>query len=150
MIGQAIVDLPPRCVDYPALDALVMRHLPGELAPLYRQAARHRLLASLGAYLRLFDLRRRWMPLGVELFPDRRRRIDVVWHDRRGRVLFDEIKTGRRVRSLGRPGLLAQVGDQLADGQSAFGARFVGVRVVYLTYPFAEEWVTPTSLTRTL
>jgi hypothetical protein len=69
-----------------------------------------------------------------------RGRVDLLWQDRDGRLLLDELKTGR-------PELLAttsnqeQVARYLRDGTHIFGDALVGIRLVCTSNPRRSQFL---------
>lgn len=132
----ATLDRSPRHRD---IDAVVMRLLPSDLAPVYRQTVLIRVATAVARYFALFDRRPAWEPLGVELHVADVR-LDVVW--RRGQAIeADELKSGLSAATSRRPLALAQARAELGAGREVFGAAFSGVRMVVLVDPAASLFV---------
>ncbi len=103
-------------------------------AVVYRQAAKQTLATTLAIYFRYFAYPTSWRLVGCEL-PAGRCRFDLVFERPDGKLVADELKTGRVEHAAARDALEAQLRRELTGGQQRWGDRFAGVRVILLGAP---------------
>src|SRR5262249_41108778 len=112
-------------------------------AAVHRQAARQWLMSTASLYLRLFALPSDWDLLGAEVRGPSCV-FDLVWRNAStGRVLADELKTGKAADLVGGEQLHAQLDRQRQDGATLFGERFDGIRLLILAAPRRSFFVAP-------
>lgn len=99
----------------------------------YRQAARQRLLTATSVYLRYFVPGPEWRFVGSEVAVPGAR-LDLVFEAVDGRVMADEIKTGR-LSATEQAGFEEQIQRQLRGGGELYGTDFAGVRGLLLWAP---------------
>jgi hypothetical protein len=130
-------------VDFERITSVVRAHAATQLPGVHRQAARQWLMSTACLYFRLFGLPAEWNLLGTELRGPSCV-FDLVWrNESTGRVLVDELKTGKAADLIGGEQLDTQLDRQRADGVALYGERFEGIRLLILAAPRRSFLVAP-------
>jgi hypothetical protein len=103
------------------------------------RAHRQRIAAAIYTYLTWLIPPAPWLLSTTEL-PIGVNRVDLAWADPAGRILIDEVKTGRLGIGLTATGL--QITEYLKAGSHQFGDAFLGIRVVSTGDP-TRSWLQP-------
>lgn len=119
----------PQPIELFAARRVIDAYLPQNLAPVYRQSLRQRVVSSVLIYETEFR-RPDWRFAGAESILEDSA-LDLVWVTPGGRVFADEVKVGLAA-SQRLDQLTAQCRAQFAAGVSVFGRRFAGVRAVLI------------------
>lgn len=140
-IHQAVATLLERDVRQPtALQVMELARdivCTEELAPSRRQSAIQRLATSTASYFRLFAPTEEWSFIGAEV-AGRNCRFDFAFKSNSGRVIVDELKTGRFVDKVQRQLADAQIETAVKAGVIKWSDGFDGVRVLFLSAPRAS------------
>jgi hypothetical protein len=128
---------------------LVGRHRLLQTVIQYRQAAKQKLVGAVAVYFRLFALDEEWHFVGAEV-PVRGSRVDLVFEGKDDRVLVDELKTGRIQTVEEKRAAEEQLRRHVAAGAAEYGARFAGVRQLWLGAPARSMWAKPDGSSETL
>jgi hypothetical protein len=114
--------------------ATVAAHQPRDVAVVYKQAAKARMLSTAAIYFRFLVPDLGWRLEGTEVdVPGGR--LDLLFRRPDGALLADELKTGALALPLERLEAEEQVARQLTGGLERFGTSLTGVRLVVLGAP---------------
>jgi hypothetical protein len=119
------------------------------LPPTTRAHLRARCAVAAAGYFDRFVLDQPWQVEGAEICLGASR-LDLLWRHPDGRLLADELKTGRLLQPLWQRDALEQAARHASGGERRWGAQFLGVRLLWTQAPERSLLVRANGHTQTL
>jgi hypothetical protein len=110
--------------------------------PAQRAIIRTRCAMAAAGYFRRLIPDGRWTYAGSEMAVGEVR-LDLLWRDRDGLLVADELKCGRLLAPLYRAEAIAQAARQAPAGRECWGSAFRGVRLLWVHAPEVSRFVYP-------